>query len=146
MIPERPDISIRGEAPEETGPLRYNGLYVHFICTPSGAPVLGEVLKFYPDQTVTGRTFEVDDKAGKFFPEMKDLNPVAKGAYSGRWYYGGSGVVFKLGGLFRKVRYSVAALGDHLLVSRSGGGSVPEEGIRYDFFTVFDVRHQVYDP
>ena len=145
MIPDKPDVSVQGIVPEETGPLRYNGLYIRYICTPSGVPVLGEVLKFYPDYTVTGRTIEVDDKAGIFFPEMKALNPVAKGAVSGRWVGGCGTVSFKLGGFFRKTRYSGLTNGDHLILERSGGKVVPESNMRYDFYTVFDVRHQLYN-
>lgn len=145
MIPDKLDVSIQGVVPDETGPLRYNGLYIRYICTPSGAPVLGEVLKFYPDYTVTGRTFEVDDKAGKFFPEMKALNPSAKGTDSGRWVGGAGTVAFSLGGLFSKTKYFGYTNGDHLIMERTGGKVVPESDIRYDFYTVFDVRHQLYN-
>ena len=121
--------------PEEDGILRYMGYYCCFTID-GGSVVKSDILKFFPDFTVTALSCD-----SPHLPKYTALNPNSKGAVSGRWTLMGHKICIEFRKILSVQRYCGTLSGDVLKLQLNG------ETVSYRFHNRFDIEHDLmHDP
>lgn len=123
----------------EDGPLKFVGYYCGFV-TENGVIVRNDILKFFPDYTVTAYSYKVNAADSEFLPKLAALNPASKGVRSGEWRFYGAGVTFEFRSLFSSEAYEAEIYNDILTVIPRGRKAV-QKPKKYRYYNKFDIEH-----
>lgn len=123
----------------EQGPLLFVGYYCRVVGD-GGSPVRNEILKFFPDYTVTSLSVPVNG-TDNFLPKLSALVPSAKGVRSGSWSLIGNEVRFSFRKLFKSEQFEGLLNGEILEVLPAGADPAETKPLVYRYHNKFDIEH-----
>lgn len=123
----------------EQGPLMFVGYYCRIV-SDGGAPARNEILKFFPDYTVTSLSVPINGTEN-CLPKLSALVPSAKGVRSGSWSLIGNEVRFGFRRLFKSEQFEGLLTGEILEVLPSGAKPEESEPLVYRYHNKFDIEH-----